>query len=83
MREEMRRAESQAQEQSPVADSEKPGPEREETDPEEPSQLQTTGGNLADTDGEGEVTFTFVRPNTPPPQVSPPQPLPPRESKRE
>ena len=61
-----KKAETQAQEQSLVANSEKPGPERvEETDPEEPSQLQTTGGNLADTEGEGEATFTFTRPNTP------------------
>ena len=65
MREEMKKkAETQAQEQSLVANSEKPGPERvEETEPEESSQLQTTGGNLGDSEGEGEATFT--RPNTP------------------
>ena len=72
-----KKAEFQAQEQSLVANSEKPGPERvEETEPEEPSQLQTTGGNLGDSEGEGKATFT--RPNTPPTPI----PTPERKQKR-
>ena len=68
----IRKIEAKVQDQSLVANSEKPGPEKvEEADPEDPtgesSQLQTTGGNLGDS--EGEVTFT--RPATPPPPPYP------------
>merc|ERR1712121_126124 len=38
----------------------------------------TTGGNLADTEGEGDATFAFPQPNTPPPQ-----PKSQRDGKRE
>ena len=74
----IKKIEAKVQDQSLVANSEKPGPEKvEEADPEDPtgesSQLQTTGGNLGDS--EGEVTFT--RPATPP---SPS--LPQRENRR-
>ena len=53
-----------------MANNGKPGPDRgEETDLERPSPLQTTtGGNLADTEGEGDATFALPPSNTPPPQ---------------
>ena len=72
--------ESQIDEQSPVANNGKPGPDRgEETDSERPSPLQTTtGGNLADTEGEGDATFAFPKPSTPSPQ-----PKSQRDGKRE
>ena len=60
---------AQIDEQSPVAIHEKPGPDRgEETDTERPSPLQTTtGGNLADTEGEDDdATFAIPSSRTTP-----------------
>ena len=73
---------SQIDENTPVAEQEKPGPNRgEESEIEKPSPLQTTtGGNVADTEWEDEDA-TYV---VPPADIATPIMLPKtqREGKR-